>query len=192
MILQNIDAWSLEGKTGFQREHLFPYFWNYNVRKEFFESEPFTIWEKYVPMYRYRSLFPITKEPPKLTNGDRQHWNGLQFKKMKEVKFSPNDTTIRMFDNYLAEALSEGIRVVLVYTPQYIGATMKTSNQTYMHELYQRIADKYDIPILDYTYMQICKDTTYFYNAMHLNRRGAELFSDSLACDLKRLMETWK
>ena len=47
-----------------------------------------------------------------------------------------------------------------------------------------RNKDKYDIPILDYTYMDICYDTTYFYNAMHLNALGADLFSEKLAHDL--------
>ena len=35
--------------------------------------------------------------------------------------------------------------------------------------------------------MDICYDTTYFYNAMHLNKIGAEIFSDTLANDIKRL-----
>lgn len=117
-----------------------------------------------------------------------RHWDGSEFEKIKEIKFAPNDTTAMMFDNYLAKAKAEGIKVVLIYTPQYIGATQKTSNQTFMHEWYQQIADKYDFPILDYTYMDICQDTTYFYNAMHLNRKGAEIFSDSLANDLKGIV----
>ena len=56
-----------------------------------------------------------------------------------------------------------------------------------MHSAYKKIADKYGIPILDYMTMSLCKDTTYFYNAMHLNKKGSEIFSDSLAHDLKRL-----
>ena len=51
----------------------------------------------------------------------------------------------------------------------------------------KQYADKYEIPVLDYTYMNICYDTAYFFNAMHLNKTGAEIFSDTLANDIKRL-----
>ena len=114
-------------------------------------------------------------------------WDGSVFEKVRSITFTPNDTTIKVFDDYLARAKAEGITVVLVFTPQYIGATEKTTNQAYMHEYYNRFARKYDFPIVDYTYMDISYDTAYFYNAMHLNRKGAEIFSDSLANALKRL-----
>ncbi len=191
IILQGIDVWCMGNGTGYEKEQLYPYFWNWYLRREYLESEPFTIWEKYFPLYRYRTFLPLSNGPRCLVKGwqgmDR-HWDGSEFEKIKEIKFAPNDTTAMMFDNYLAKAKAEGIKVVLIYTPQYIGATQKTSNQTFMHEWYQQIADKYDFPILDYTYMDICQDTTYFYNAMHLNRKGAEIFSDSLANDLKGIV----
>ena len=43
------------------------------------------------------------------------------------------------------------------------------------------------IPILDYTHMSLCEDTSYFYNAMHLNKKGSDIFSDSLANDIKKM-----
>jgi hypothetical protein len=92
-----------------------------------------------------------------------------------------------MFDDYLSRAKIEGIKIIFVYTPLYIGATRKIENLKEMHILYQKLADKYSIPILDYTYMGICYDTIYFYNAMHLTKTGAEIFSDSLANDIRRL-----
>ena len=55
------------------------------------------------------------------------------------------------------------------------------------YTFYQRIADKYDIPVLDYSHMSICNDTSFFYNAMHMNVKGAERFSDTLAHDIKEM-----
>ena len=193
IILQNIDIWAMGNGTGYEREQLFPYFWDRNVRKEFFDSEPYTVWEKYLPMFRFRDFRPLEKEPKCLIKGYQgqdKHWDGTKFEKIKEIAFYANDTTAKMFDDYLAQAKADGIKVILFYAPQYIGATKKTTNQKFMHEWYQQIANKYNYPILDYTYMHICYDTTYFYNAMHLNRKGAEIFSDSLANDLKRLKVT--
>ena len=56
-----------------------------------------------------------------------------------------------------------------------------------MHDNFQKYANKYNIPILDYTDMDICYDTAFFYNSMHLNKKGANIFTDSLANDIKRL-----
>jgi hypothetical protein len=128
--------------------------------------------------------------PRQLTKGYKgmeRPWNGRNYMEVDSIIFTPNETSLRMFDEYLSKAKAEGIKVVFVYAPQYIGATNKISNLDKMYKQYREFSDKYNIPILDYTYMDICYDTTYFYNAMHLNKRGAEIYSDSLANDIKRL-----
>lgn len=197
LIIQNIDYGSLGFTIGYDKMQSFPYMWNMCFRKEF-EYEPLTIWEKYIPCYRYYrncsmyvlSVLYMTKEPRRLTKGYQgmeRKWNGTALNKVKTVHFNANSTTIAMFDQYLANAKAEGIKVVFVYAPLYIGAIQKMDNKEEMYATYQRIADKYNIPILDYMNMAICSDTTYFYNAMHLNKRGAEIYSDSLANDIKRL-----
>ncbi len=56
-----------------------------------------------------------------------------------------------------------------------------------MCAMYLNLASKYNVPILDYTHDSICYDTAYFYNAQHLNRKGAEKFSLQLAHDLKAI-----
>ena len=131
LIIQNIDNITLHYLVGYEMEQFFPYFWNMSLRKEFFSSEPFSIWDK--------------------------------------VK-------------------DEGINIVFVYTPTYIGLTKKMySYHQQMHDNFQKYANKYNIPILDYTDLDICYDTAFFYNSMHLNKKGADIFTDSLANDIKRL-----
>lgn len=197
LIIQNIDQGSAGYRTGYHLEQFYPYLWDKSIRDEFLSSEHFSFWDKYVPMYRYIHLFDLETFKVVLTSRERtltkgyegkeKHWDGTAFEKIDSIKFTPNDTTLMMFDEYLAKAKAEGIQVVLVYTPIYIGHTRKMVNLDEMHAVYQKYADKYDIPILDYTYMDICNDTAYFYNAMHLNKTGAEIFSDSLAHDIKKL-----
>ena len=55
-----------------------------------------------------------------------------------------------------------------------------------MWKTFQQIADQYNIPILNYQYDSLSYDTNYFYNRLHLNRKGAEKFSRQLANDLKK------
>lgn len=91
-----------------------------------------------------------------------------------------------MFEEYLAACHDDGIKIILVYGPMYSGAYHKMSAWTRnrMYTTYQRWADKYDCMILDYQLDSICMDTLNFYNATHLNTKGANLFSMKLAHDL--------
>ena len=193
LIIQNIDCWALDEVVGYEREQFFPYFWNNYIRKEFYETEPISFTEKYIPLVRYHGKFSMSSfvpHPKTLIRGYKGLdlvWNGKQYNEIESIVFSYNNLVAKSFDNFLQSVTKNGIKVVFVYTPQYIGATHKITNLNEMHAFYKKIADKYDIPILDYTNMWICNDTTYFYNAMHLNRNGAEIFSDSLANDIKRL-----
>lgn len=56
-----------------------------------------------------------------------------------------------------------------------------------MHNMFEEIAQKNDIPLLDYTFDELSYDTTYFYNTMHLNKKGADLFSKKVAHDIDSL-----
>ena len=77
--------------------------------------------------------------------------------------------------------------MVFVYAPVYFGAREKMVNEVEMFAMYDSIAKKFDIPILDYNDISLCYDTAYFYNATHLNRVGAELFTTKLAHDIDSL-----
>lgn len=193
LIIQNIDAWSLGYSTGYEREQFYPYFWDRDFRKQFFRTEPFNVLEKGIPFYRYHGLDPkmfIHSHPKTLHKGYQGQigeWNGEAYMQQDFIKFTVSDTTLCMFDSFLSQTKKDGIQVVFVYAPLYSGATRKIINLDEMHQTYKDIADKYGIPILDYSDLWICNDTTYFYNAMHLNKSGAEIYTDSLANDIKRL-----
>lgn len=193
VIVQNIDVWSLEYRVGYELEQFFPFFWDKEFKKMFIHSEPFTFAEKYFPFYRYHGIRPkdyLHSLPHALYKGYQGRnikWNGEMYMQQDSIEFFVNDTTFCIFDSYLSKAKKENISLIFVYAPLYHGTKQKISNIDEMYQTYQGIADKYGIPILDYSDMWICYDTTYFYNAMHLNRTGAEIFSDSLANDIKSL-----
>ena len=193
VIIQNIDAFTMSYRTGFEKDQFFPFWGDPEIRKMFFNSEPFTFAEKYIPFYRYRGYNPamFAHQYPRSTykgyspRGGK--WDGKAYMQTETIEFSVSDTCTCMFDSYLNKVKEDGVKVVFVYAPLYYGATQKISNIDKMHTFYINLAKKYDIPILDYSNMWISHDTTYFYNAMHLNKTGAEIFTDSLANDIKRL-----
>jgi lysophospholipase L1-like esterase len=105
-----------------------------------------------------------------------------------EIDYNKDTTALSLFGEYLLKAKSENIKVIFVYAPFHIRAMRKIKNVDKMFLMFDSIAKKYDIPILNYTYDSISYDTTYFYNAMHLNKKGAELFSAKLARDIDSLV----
>ena len=193
LIIQNIDVWSLGYTIGYEKEQFFPFLWDRDIRKTFYRTEPFTWGEKYIPFFRYHGMNPMLffhRSPRTLYKGYQGQvgvWNGEAFEQQETIIFHVNDTTLRMFDSFLDQAEEDSVKVVFVYAPLFSGATEKISNRDLMYETYRKLADKHSIPVLDYTDMWICRDTAYFYNAMHLNKTGAEIYTDSLANDLKRL-----
>ena len=81
----------------------------------------------------------------------------------------------------------QNIKVVFVGAPIYIGLINKVDNLPEFFETFESYSNKYQIPILDYTYYYLSYDTAYFYNATHLNKTGAKLFTTKSCHDLDSL-----
>ena len=204
VIIQNIDWGTLQMSNGYEREQYLPYLRKDNdLYREIKEREDFSWADHYLPLMRYAGYHePITEglglkakmaRPKTIDRGfiaTDKEWDGAAFRAINTLGFTVNDEAVEIFDRYLQKCKQEGIEVVMVYAPFYIGATEKMgSDADSMFALYQGFADKYDYPILNYTYDSISYDTLNFYNASHLNRRGAEQFSLKLAQDLKNLLQ---
>ena len=106
---------------------------------------------------------------------------------MTEIAYHQDSLALSLFDQYLEKAYVEKIKIIFVYAPLYIGAIEKLKNMDGMYQMYDSIARKYNIPVLDYHYAPVSYDTLSFYNATHLNRKSAELFSVQLARDIDSL-----
>ena len=194
-IIVNIDYFSsLYWTIGYEREQFFPYMYHQYIRKQLKNIEPFSWAELFIPIYRYsyKGLFGVIKgvdndNMVKGYIGTDMIWDATEYNKQESFHFEADDRTIRMFDEFLAARQNEGINLIFCYSPIYIGLTNKVDNLQDAYDTFQFFADKYDIPIIDYTYSEISKDTAYFYNATHLNKHGSELFTIQLAHDIDSL-----
>lgn len=204
VIIQNIDGGTLLMSNGHEREQYLPYLRKDNdLYKEIKEREDFSWTDHCLPLMRYAGYHEMIKEglglkakmarPENIDHGyiaTDKVWDGTAFRAIDTLDFTVNDEAVEIFDRYLQQCKQEGIEVVMVFAPFYIGATEKMgSDADSMFALYQGFADKYGYPILNYTYDSVSYDTLNFYNASHLNRRGAEQFSLKLAQDLKNLLQ---
>lgn len=204
VIIQNIDWGTLQMSNGYEREQYLPYLRKDNdLYREIKEREDFSWADHYLPLMRYAGYHETIKEglglkakmarPKNIERGfipTDKEWDGAAFRAIHALGFTVNDEAVEIFDRYLQRCKQEGIEVVMVFAPFYIGATEKMgSDADSMFALYQGFADKYGYPILNYTNDSVSYDTLNFYNASHLNRRGAEQFSLKLAQDLKNLLQ---
>lgn len=203
LIIQNIDWGTLLMSNGYEREQYLPYLRMDNrLYKDIKDREDFTWADHYIPLMRYAGYHEVIKEGLGLKNKLNRPgmykgfvardnvWDGAAFREIDTLGFGCNPEAVAIFEHYLAQCQKEGIRVVMVHAPFYIGATRKMGPAVgSMFALYQSFADHYGCDILNYTYDSISYDTLNFYNASHLNRRGAEQFSIKLAHDLKELLQ---
>lgn len=188
--------------NGYEREQYLPYLRSDKLLyREIKDREEFTWADLYLPLWRYSGYHETIKEglglPAKMArpkNIDKgfiasdKEWDGAAFRQIDTLGITVNPEAVEIFDRYLARCQSEGIQVVMVYAPFYIGATRKMGLAAdTMFALYQSFADRNGCQILNYTYDSLSYDTLNFYNASHLNSRGAEMFSIKLAHDITSL-----
>lgn len=91
------------------------------------------------------------------------------------------------FKNYLEHCRQNDIKVVLVFSPEYVELHPLIKNREEVMNLFGNYAKQFDIAFLDYSNHSISFNKSYFYNSEHLNKQGSELFSEILAQDLINL-----
>ena len=108
---------------------------------------------------------------------------------MEYYEIKLDKASVDLFDQFLMECKANGIKVSMVYTPEFLDGQNFVSNRNIAIDLYHKYAQKYKIPFLDYSRDSMSYDKIYFNNSMHLNKTGAELFTKKLAHDLRQVFK---
>lgn len=192
-VIQNVEFFTLGHTVGYEREQFMPYLIYPYFRERICQIEPFSFGELYIPMYRYYVNnvydefttydFPVKKG----YFGEDNKWDGSKLKETEPYIQEIDTNSLKMFIDYIEGLQEENIKLILVFAPIYKEGLSKVLNVEEIHGLYYDLANKYNLSILDYANCWLSQDTTYFYNATHLNKQGAELFSTKLAHDLDSL-----
>lgn len=114
-------------------------------------------------------------------------WDDNNLSSTDTVNYKRDTAAIDLLNNFITDCKKDTISIILIHSPFYREGFEKIQNNQEMLDLFQNIADRNNIPFLDYSIDPICYDTSYFYNAMHLNARGADIFTAKLAHDLDSL-----
>lgn len=184
-----------------------PYFDNEEIKKVSKKYKGFSTYDYYIPFIRYSGNPSIVINGLLNTIGidlrkDNKYKGFLAQDKKWDNSFNdfknnnPDGVSIRieehsikLFENYIAECKNNNINVILVYPPTFMESKKYIKNEDEIVAYYKYIADKYQVPFLDYSDNVLSYSTEYFYNSQHLNRKGAELFTKELSVDIKNLLE---
>ena len=205
VIIQSIDVFTLEKRADlFYPDQFLPYMLGTEELEKVTESFiGYSHADFHIPMLRYYGKGKAVVESVKMafgTNnpvtrfrgfqGQEKGWNNdLDIAKAKmgsyTVKHDPG--TVKIFEAYLSECKRNNIQVVFVYCPEYIEGQSFIANRKEMMAVYANWSEKYGIPFFDYSNDPISFDKKYFYNALHMNKPGAEYFTYKFIQDLKKL-----
>jgi len=198
LIIVNVDYNELAMvSNGFEKEQYYPYMTDSLVRP-YLDLYGFTWADKYVPMYRYRGdyklmgiglseLFGIRHD----TKGDyykgytnpNEPWDGTRLdNKLRsgDIEGNTEGQAVLLLERLLKQAGEDGSQVLFVYAPLY-ERLKKHIDEEETLRIYRDLSNRYRVQLLDFSQMEICSDTIFFRDANHLNSKGAELFSTSLA-----------
>lgn len=205
LIIQTLDIHTLmKNKDLVNSEQFLPYMlWNSKIRKWTEGYNGFSIFDYQIPLVRYYAkiqalrearsmwLHPERNKPQRIQGymGRDISWNGdfeRAVGKLKHYEVRPEAPSIALFEGFLKECRDSNIKVVLVYTPEYIEGQKLMHNRAGIIQMYREISAKYGIPFYDYSSHSLSMQKKYFYNTTHLNKTGAELLTKDLIGKLRR------
>lgn len=205
LIIVNIDNGELDMiSNGFGREEYYPYFSD-SIIQSYFNLYGFTWKHKYIPMYKYFGDYKLIGYGVASSIGvfpfpRRTHYHGFYnsnhefegenlrclLSHNNDVNVSHSADAISLLKQFIEESQRQNIRLIFCYAPQYQDLYKHLKLDSCMDE-YRQMSEKYGIPLLDYSSVPWADDSTFFYNANHINLRGSEFFSAYLAHDLDSL-----
>lgn len=188
-------------------EQFLPYLlFNENYRKYTANYENrFSFIDYYVPLIRYagkprslsRSFLNILPIPDSKLKykyqgfaGLPNEWNDVNDKKFHkqiyyEVQFS--ERSVQLFEQFIKECQENGIPVVFVYSPEYIEIQKYETNRDQVIDYFRQTALNNGMFFLDYSKDELSYKKENFFDSNHLTGKAADIFTEKLAEDLKKL-----
>ena len=205
IILYSLDEYTLQQGIGLGNKDQFLPFMLYNkdMLKATQTYRGFNTWDFIVPFIRYSGnttaiekgvKYHFNKPEERYRHrgyvGVDSEWNG-DFEEVKRLiggyRVIIDTPSVTMFENFIKECKKEKVRLIFVYTPEYIEGQEFVENRDSIMVMYRKWSEEYNIPYLDYSHDSLSYNKKYFYNAMHLNKKGSELFTERLGKELMRL-----
>lgn len=190
-----------------QSEQFLPLIYNKAMRDEL-TRVGYTWKDLYIPLYRYwgyqmfikNGLLEALGVKHYVSNPTRQGhhyergaWNGTELAQMDTINATMDTVALAVFEEYMDRCQKEGIRVIMVNSPTYIGATNKTIGLEQVNAYFDSIASEYNTVYWNYTEnYELCNDTANFCVSVHMNPEATHQFTVDFANDLKAYIDSLK
>lgn len=203
LIIYSLDVITLQHNTElYNYEQFFPYMlWNKEFRNTIIGYGDNKNFQFSIPLLRYfgryqairaafeMSLFPKNNPIERVRGykGQDLLWNNdleNAQKKIGRFKAVLNTSLILNFETFLKECKDLNIKIIFVYSPEYIEGQKFIENRSEIIRLYNNLSKKHSIPFYNFSDDKICYNRKYFYNSTHMKKIGAELFSNQFADSL--------
>lgn len=208
LIIQQVDYMTLGYITAphqHQSEQFLPLIYDRRIHPEL-RRVGYSWLDIYCPLYRYWGYQMVIKNgilevlgiKHYVNNPSRQGlhyeqgaWNGTELAKMDSIQAKINPTGKEYFEQYMRRCYDEGVRVLLVNSPTYIGATDKTVGLEIVNTYFDSIAAVYDTEYWNYANDSLCYDTAHFVVSVHMNPEATHRFSAEIANRLNEYIESY-
>lgn len=201
LIILSVDFTTFQKRADLYNYYQFlPYMlWDDTIQEYTTDYVGFNKLDYIFPLIRYAGELGLIKNIYKFENqqnivnrenGFRAHsiaWNDDLDKALAEkpIKAELGEKLILLFKDFLSECREKNINVLMVHTPMHIAGQKFVENNQEANNLIANIAKEYNLEFLDYSKSEICLDKTYFYNSMHMNKKGVNKFTVQLINDIK-------
>ena len=210
ILIQNIDIFSSRPENGIVSKRQFlPFLSECTVSASLEKIDPNVFYESIIPLYKYRGLrkdvvkgiksFFYKSQTTSLASKNGyipfdKKWNNEfdEYKsKNKTAEFNWEDVKvgIEFLEKLIIDCQKRGIKIFLVHAPMYIELQRIMPQKTQYDSIIKKISQDYQIDFLDYSNDSLCYSKDYFYNGLHLNSHGANLFTQKLADTLAVILK---
>jgi hypothetical protein len=200
LIILSLDVFTLQKVDDlYNSDQFLPYMlWNEKIKNATISYNGFKSVDYLIPLIRYfgrgnavQTAFKTSSKVERIKGyqGQDQQWND-DFEKakkaMKNYEKELDYTSIVLFEKFLRDCKSKNIKLLFVYSPEYIDGQKFVKNRDKIMSLYAKFSKNYNIPFYNYSNDAISYQKKYFYNASHLNKTGAELFTKKIIDSLQK------
>lgn len=177
----------------YEREQFFPYIYDDSLISLVAKDKEISLFDRYLPLCRYFGYREEFEEGIKAFFGKRDFFDGGMYKgyrgdsgEFERGKILPQKELVTteytreaadMLDSFAGQLCSDGITVVFVKYPVYYPLRAKFTNIAESDSIFDAIASRHGIPVLDFSYAPLSKDSTNYFNPSHLGKKGAEIFT---------------
>lgn len=206
VMLMNTDFLSTFGITAdseYEREQFFPYFFDDTLVSMVADAKKITWIDRHLPLVRYFGYRDEFEWGMESFFGRRDFFDGGMYKGYRGedrifdrgpllskdtvlIAWADNKA-VKMLDEFAENSVREGVKVVFVKSPVYYLLSEKIRNVIEIDSIFETIARKHSIPVLDYYNSTISFDSTNFESPGHLNKKGSEVFTIQLCRDIDSL-----